>query len=97
MDMDLPQEFNSAGPVEPPRPGKNPDAIKLFVGQVPKTFEEKDLLPYLERYGAIHELSVLRDKLSHAHKGLPGVCKLVCTVVAGLLGHSLTPVTLQDT
>ena len=72
MDMDLPQEFNSAGPVEPPRPGKNPDAIKLFVGQVPKTFEEKDLLPYLERYGAIHELSVLRDKLSHAHKGLPG-------------------------
>ena len=68
--MDLPQDFNSAGPVEPPRPEKNPDAIKLFVGQVPKTFEEKDLRPYLEPFGPIHELSVLRDKLSHAHKGL---------------------------
>ena len=57
------------GPVEPPRPDKDPDAIKLFVGQVPKSFEEKDLRPYLEPYGAIHELLILRDKMSHAHKG----------------------------
>ena len=57
------------GPVEPPRPEKDPDAIKLFVGQVPKSFEEKDLRPYLEPYGAIHELLILRDKISHAHKG----------------------------
>lgn len=57
------------GPVEPPRPEKDPDAIKLFVGQVPKSFEEKDLRPYLEAYGVIHELLILRDKISHAHKG----------------------------
>ena len=57
------------GPVEPPRPDKEPDAIKLFVGQVPKSFEEKDLRPYLEPYGAIHELLILRDKISHVHKG----------------------------
>lgn len=59
----------TGGPVEPPKPDKEPDAIKLFVGQVPKHFEEKDLRPYLEPYGPIYELSILRDKLSHVHKG----------------------------
>lgn len=48
---------------------KDADAIKLFVGQVPKTFEEKDLKPYLSPFGGIHELSILRDKLNMAHKG----------------------------
>ena len=54
---------------EPLCPDKDADAIKLFVGQVPKTFEEKDLKPYLVPYGAIHELSILRDKLNMSHKG----------------------------
>ena len=74
MDQLSVEAFNNAvpGPVEPPRPDKEPDAIKLFVGQVPKTFDEKDLRPYLEHYGPIHELSILRDKVSHAHKGKEG-------------------------
>ena len=63
------QEFSSGGAVEPPRLDKEMDAIKLFVGQVPKTFEEKDLRPFLEQYGPIHELSILRDKITKAHKG----------------------------
>ena len=47
----------------------NSDTIKLFVGQVPKTFEEKDLEPYLLEYGAIHELTILRDRMNGTHKG----------------------------
>lgn len=49
---------------------KDPDAIKLFVGQVPKIFDENDLKPYLDSYGPIHELSILRDKLDLSHKGI---------------------------
>ncbi len=57
------------GPVEPRRLDKEPDAVKLFVGQVPKTFEEADLRPYLEAFGPIHELCIHRDKTTSAHKG----------------------------
>ena len=54
---------------EPLSPDKDPDSIKLFVGQVPKNFKEKDLKPYLDPYGPIHELIILRDKLDMSHKG----------------------------
>lgn len=36
--------------------------IKLFVGQIPKTWEEVQLRPVLEQFGPIEELTVLRDK-----------------------------------
>ncbi|KAG8126029.1 putative CUGBP Elav-like family member 1-like protein [Naja naja] len=38
------------------------DAIKMFVGQVPRSWSEKDLRDLFEQYGAVYEINVLRDR-----------------------------------
>jgi len=48
---------------------KDDDAIRLFVGQVPRTLEEKDLMPIFEEFGAIHQLMVIRDRTDNSHRG----------------------------
>lgn len=43
--------------------------VKLFVGQVPKTYEETDLFPFFSKYGVMENVTIIRDKHTGQHRG----------------------------
>ncbi|XP_073826926.1 uncharacterized protein isoform X2 [Musca autumnalis] len=47
----------------------DPDTIKMFVGQVPKAWDETKLRALFEQYGRVHTLNVLRDKVTMMSRG----------------------------
>ncbi|KAG2455141.1 hypothetical protein HYH02_000960 [Chlamydomonas schloesseri] len=56
-------------PAENPPPGCSPDAIKLFVGNVPKSCTDEQLLPLFQSIGKVVELVIVHDKVTHESKG----------------------------
>lgn len=47
----------------------DPDAIKMFVGQIPRSMDEEKLRIMFEEYGKVHQINVLRDKVTSQSKG----------------------------
>ncbi|RDD47620.1 CUGBP Elav-like family member 3-A [Trichoplax sp. H2] len=48
---------------------KDKDAIKLFVGQLPRDCTEEDLHSLFDQFGPIYELAVIKDRTTKQHKG----------------------------
>ena len=46
-----------------------PNRAKLFVGQVPRTCSESDLIPIFGPYGPLADISIIRDRASLDHRG----------------------------
>ena len=55
---------NGAGVKEP-----DADAIKMFVGQVPRSMKEAELKQMFQEYGSVYQINVLRDKQTGESKG----------------------------
>ncbi|XKL63822.1 hypothetical protein PGB90_006186 [Kerria lacca] len=47
----------------------DPDYIKMFVGQIPRTMDEEELKIMFSEYGRVHQINVLRDKHTGQSKG----------------------------
>ena len=48
---------------------RTPEAVKLFIGQIPKDYTERDVRLIFEPYGEIHSFNMLEDKATGQHKG----------------------------
>ncbi len=49
---------------------KDVEMVKLFVGQVPRCWEDGELRDVMEAYGPIQELTILKDRTDGTSKGV---------------------------
>ncbi|XP_078663581.1 CUGBP Elav-like family member 2 isoform X42 [Branchiostoma floridae x Branchiostoma belcheri] len=57
-------KMNTTVPTEP-----DTDTIKMFVGQIPRSMDEKDLRQMFEEFGPVYQLNVLRDRATGQSRG----------------------------
>ncbi|KAI6183872.1 hypothetical protein M3Y97_00535300 [Aphelenchoides bicaudatus] len=50
-------------------PEPDPDTIKMFVGQIPRNWNEAECRELFEEFGPVHQLNVLRNKTTQASQG----------------------------
>lgn len=48
---------------------KETDAIKLFVGQIPKDYGEPQVRELLEQFGPITDVTIIKDRVTDVPKG----------------------------
>lgn len=70
---------------------KDEDAIKLFVGQVPRHMDENHLRPIFDEFGEIFDLAIIRDRISGVHRGKRACKPLVdlCKITQGFCNGCL--------
>ena len=61
--------FSTGLPVSKHDDQPDADAIKMFIGQIPKTWGETEVRELLEVYGPIYQLNILREKGNVLSKG----------------------------
>ncbi|XP_015021211.2 CUGBP Elav-like family member 2 isoform X2 [Drosophila mojavensis] len=62
-------DTTTAGDTELAKDQPDADNIKMFVGQIPKTWDELKLRRLFEQFGRVHTLNVLRDKVTSISRG----------------------------
>ncbi|KAL1122177.1 hypothetical protein AAG570_003582 [Ranatra chinensis] len=70
----------------------DPDYIKMFVGQVPRSMDEADLTKMFSEFGRVHQINVLRDKVSGQSKG---IVRLIYLIYQTFIWHNITYVSKQ--
>lgn len=74
----------SATTTQPPQllsaKAKDADAVKLFIGQIPRNMSEHELLVFMEEFGPVFEVHIIMDKATGSSRGCAFVtfCNRIC-------------------
>lgn len=60
---------NSKDCTRSPASQPDSDAVKMFVGQIPRSWQEQDIIQLFQDFGHIHSINILRDKKSGESRG----------------------------